>query len=273
MTQFNDIIKPMLCGTKEFDPKNCIIEQKFDGIRAIITCENDKIILQSRTGKPLNIPVIKDSLITTLPSGCTVDGEIVASDGIFESLRRKSNNVIYIIYDILFLNEKSLMNLSLKDRLVILNETITKNEHVKISKPLNLNTMGEIDNYIKQNQVEGIVAKSPDSIYEQNSRRDWQKYKIFKECSAKIISYTEGKGKRKGIMGAINIIPENSNVLSKCGSGFTDENLIEMKSLIDSGKDIIVNIKYFEKTKSGCLRFPIFINIKSVNENELFISK
>ena len=270
MIQFNNIIKPMLCGKKTFDPKNCIIEQKFDGIRAIITCKDNKIILQSRTGKPLDVPVIQESLISILPSGCTVDGEIVAKDGIFESLRRKSNNVIYIIYDILFLNGKSLMNLSLKDRLAELNKTITENDYIKISKELDLNSMKEIDSWIIKTGAEGIVAKDSNSFYEQNSRSSWQKYKHFKECSAKIISYTEGKGKRKGIMGAINIIPENSDVISKCGSGFTDESLIEMKQLIDNGNNIIVNVKYFETTKAGCLRFPIFMNIKSVNGNELF---
>ena len=267
---FGENIKPMLCGTKEFDPNNSIIEQKFDGIRCIASNNNGEIILQSRNGKLINIPVVKNVLINTLPEGTTIDGEIVASDGEFQSLDRKGNNLEYQIYDILFINEKSIINLALKDRLVILNETIIENNYIKISKELHFNSMEKIDLYIIKNKIEGIVAKDPESTYQYGDRKNWMKYKLFKECSARVIDYTEGEGKREGIMGAINVIPENSNVITKCGSGFTDENLIEMKSLIDQDKNIIVNIKYFDITNDGCLRFPIFMNIRSIDSDELF---
>ena len=266
---FSETIKPMLCGTKEFNPKNCIIEHKFDGIRCIASNNNGEIILQSRNGKILDVPIIARSLKNLLPKGTTVDGEIVASDGQFQSLDRKGNNLIYQIYDIIFKDNKSIINLSLKDRLVVINKTITENDYIKISKELDLNSMKEIDSWIIKTGAEGIVAKDPNSTYNYSDRKCWMKYKLFLECTAKVIDYTEGEGRRSGTIGAINVIPENSDTITKCGSGFNDDQLDEMKSLIDNGKNILVNIKHFGITNDGCLRFPIFMAIRSINGEEI----
>jgi ATP-dependent DNA ligase len=231
---------------------------------------NGEIILQSRNGKLLDVPIIERSLMSILPDGTSVDGEVVAMDGEFQSLDRKGDNLVYQIYDILFKNEKSIIDLSLKDRLVELNKTIIENKHVKISKELNLNTMEEIDAWILETGAEGIVAKDQKSKYKYGDRKCWMKYKLFLECSAQVISYNEGEGRRAGTVGAINVIPEGLQAITKCGSGFNNEQLDEMKLLIDQGKDIIVNVKHFGITNDGCLRFPIFMNIRSVNGSELF---
>jgi len=266
---FGETIKPMLCGTKEFNPKNCIIEHKWDGIRCIASNNNGKIILQSRNGKILDVPVIERSLISVLPKGVTVDGEIVASDGQFQSLDRKGNNLIYQIYDILFYDNVEMINYSLSYRKDFINRYIITNDYIKISTELNLNSIEEIDAWIIENEAEGIVAKDPNSTYNYGDRKDWMKYKLFLECSAKVIDYNFGEGKREGKVGAINVIPEGLQAITKCGSGFNDEQLDEMKSLIDNSKDIIVNIKHFGITNDGCLRFPIFMAIRSINGDEI----
>ena len=266
---FGETIKPMLCGTKEFNPKKSIIEHKWDGIRCIASNNNGEIILQSRNGKILDIPIIERSLRNILPKGATVDGEIIASDGQFQSLDRKGNNLIYQIYDMIFKNEKSIIELSLKDRLVILNETITENDYVKISKELNLNSIEEIDSWIIETGAEGIVSKDPNSTYNYGDRKGWMKYKLYLECTAKVIDYTEGEGRRVGTIGAINVIPEKLKAITKVGSGFTDKQLNEIKLLIDSDKNILVNIKHFGITNDGCLRFPIFMAIRSINGEEI----
>ena len=97
----------------KFNPENYIVEQKFDGIRCIAINNNGEIILQSRNGKVLDVPIIKESLITVLPNGCTVDGEIVDPSGDFQKLNRKADNLLYMIFDVLFYNGKSIINYSL----------------------------------------------------------------------------------------------------------------------------------------------------------------
>lgn len=267
--EFGDIIKPQLCGTGiEFDPKTWIIEEKFDGIRCIATNNNDKITLQSRNGKVLNVPVIKNALDAAIDPGTTVDGEIVASDGQFESLDRKSNNLVYRIFDVIF-TEGIKVQMPLYHRLVIIDDEVYENNHVRISPELNLNSMDEINEWIDKTGAEGIIAKNPNGHYKYSNRKDWIKLKPFLDCTCNVINYTEGTGKRKGIMGAINVTPAGSSKVTKVGSGFTDAQLIKMKQLIDDDKEITVDVKYQNLTNDGALRFPIFLRIREINGEEI----
>lgn len=275
--EFGETIKPQLCGTGiKFDPKKYIIEEKFDGIRCIATKNNSVITLQSRNGKILNIPNISNYLIHCIPNGCIIDGEIIASDGQFESLNRKSDNLIYMIFDIIFnvnydiIDHKSeKINDPLYIRLMQLKDIINETDHIKISQPLDLNSIEEIDNWIVKTGAEGIVAKNPNSTYTYGDRKDWIKYKHFQDCTCTVINYTEGTGKREGIMGAINVIPDGHDQITKVGSGFTDNQLIEMKQLIDNGEKVMVDVKFQNWTSDGCLRFPIFLRIRTINDNEI----
>jgi ATP-dependent DNA ligase len=56
-----------------------IFEPKWDGFRALIFRDGDEIHIQSRDEKPLNryFPELVDSLRSTLPPRCVLDGEIV----------------------------------------------------------------------------------------------------------------------------------------------------------------------------------------------------
>ena len=269
--EFGDIIKPQLCGTGiKFNPENYIVERKFDGIRCIAINNNGEIILQSRNGKVLDVPIIKESLMNAIPPGTMVDGEIVAKDGQFESLNRKDENLVYMIFDVIFTEGKK-VQMPLYHRLVIIDHEVYENDHVKISQEIKFKSMDEIDNWIKETGAEGIVAKDPNSLYTYGNRKEWIKYKLFKECTAKVVGFTKGTGKRDrdDMIGAIQIIPEDSTVISKCGSGFSDADLIRMKKLIDNGNDILVNVKYQNLTNDGYLRFPIFLHIRSINGDEI----
>jgi ATP-dependent DNA ligase len=60
-----------------------IFEPKWDGFRALIFCDGDEILIQSRDEKPLNryFPELLDPLRTQLPARCVLDGEIVIAAG------------------------------------------------------------------------------------------------------------------------------------------------------------------------------------------------
>lgn len=265
--KFGETLKPMLCGTKAFNLNESIIEEKFDGIRCIATNNNSKISLQSRNGKDLNIPIIRRAL-ATIPSGCTVDGEILDRSGDFQKLDRKGD-LIYQIFDIIFINNESIIDLSLIERLSILKNTIIENDYIKISRPLNFESMDKIDEWIIESGAEGVVAKAPASPYQYGNRKSWQKYKLFKDLTATVIDYTEGTGKRAGIMGAVNVIPDGSTIVTKVGSGFTDDDLLQMKSLIDDGKTVRIDCKFQNLTSDGAMRFPIFLRIREIDGKEI----
>jgi len=56
-----------------------LFEPKWDGFRSIVFRGGDQVFLQSRDLRPLNryFPELEASLLTALPNGCVVDGEIV----------------------------------------------------------------------------------------------------------------------------------------------------------------------------------------------------
>jgi ATP-dependent DNA ligase len=61
-----------------------LFEPKWDGFRALIFRDGDKILIQSRDSKPLNryFPEVEAYLLEQLPERCVLDGEIViASHG------------------------------------------------------------------------------------------------------------------------------------------------------------------------------------------------
>jgi len=60
-----------------------IFEPKWDGFRALVYRDGGEILIQSRDQKPLNryFPELEEPLLTGLPSGCVLDGEIVIVQG------------------------------------------------------------------------------------------------------------------------------------------------------------------------------------------------
>ena len=128
------------------------------------------------------------------------------------------------------------------------------------SEILTLNTFEHIDIWIKGTGAEGIIAKDPNGPYFQN-KRNWIKYKHFKDLNAKIVGITKGTGKRKNIMGALKVIPEGLNTITKVGIGFNDQQLLDISERIKFGEELNCVIKYFSITKEKKLRFPVFLRL------------
>ena len=61
------------------DGADYLFEPKWDGFRAIVYRSDSDVYIQSRDLKPLDryFPELHESLLTALPAGCVVDGEIV----------------------------------------------------------------------------------------------------------------------------------------------------------------------------------------------------
>ena len=74
-------IEPMLAkvATALPDGDSWLYEPKWDGFRAIVFRDGDRIYIQSRDLKPLDryFTELHDALIAALPDQCVIDGEIV----------------------------------------------------------------------------------------------------------------------------------------------------------------------------------------------------
>src|SRR5262245_41622469 len=74
-------IEPMLAKlAAELPPGDgWLFEPKWDGFRAIVFRDHDKLYIQSRDLKPLDryFPELQTTLLASLPARCVIDGEIV----------------------------------------------------------------------------------------------------------------------------------------------------------------------------------------------------
>src|SRR5258707_15174255 len=73
-------IEPMLAKLAEALPVGAFLyEPKWDGFRAIVFRGGTELFMQSRDLRPLDryFPELHDALLTGLPDGCVLDGEIV----------------------------------------------------------------------------------------------------------------------------------------------------------------------------------------------------
>lgn len=260
--KFSDIIRPALCGSGiEFDPESYIIEEKFDGIRCVAMNVNGKIKLYTRKGKPITAEIISSELLDSIPLGCVVDGELVSADGEFQNMRRHTEDIEYKVFDMIFHDHKSIAEIPLIQRRDILIDNLAEQEHIKVSKILNLNTIEDIHVWINKHNIEGIIAKKPESIYAYNDRKNWIKMKPFLDITGWITGWVEGKGKRSGGIGAVEFLPEGSQVTTMVGSGFNDNDLILVKNLLKDNKKIKITVKYQNLTTDGHLRFPTFLRM------------
>ena len=254
-----NIISPMLAKSKEFDPSQFQIEPKLDGYRLVARKVDGEVILHSRNGKPLVSERIAQELERCLPEGSIVDGEILALDGVFESLRRHGNDVQYQVFDALYVDGQNIMNQPLTHRRAKL-EGLDLDGRVSIPEILDFSTLNEIDDWIRVTGAEGVIAKDPSAVYKPKNR-GWIKRKLMQDLNARIVGWEYGKGKRANLMGAVHVIPEGLTEITKVGTGFSDDQLESMTTRLQSGEQMNCLVRYQEITKKGVLRFPVFVRL------------
>ena len=91
-----------------------------------------------------------------------------------------------------------------------------------------------------------------------------RKFKDFSDAEATITGYEIGKGKREGTLGKFMMTDDNGKEFG-CppGKGFTYK---DMKDMLDNIHDYIgqrATFTYFERTKAGSYRHPLFKCIRN----------
>jgi len=158
----------------------------------------------------------------------------------------------YFVFDILYLNNQSLMNLPLIKRRKILDKVIIDNNIIKISDHLQTDDIKKVYKYFEQaktNGLEGLIAKNPNDIYQAGARSfSWIKLKVADEkllldsVDCVILGYYFGKGVRAKfgigglLLGVYDSNDDNYKTVSKLGTGLTDEDLKYIKDLCDKFK-------------------------------------
>ena len=281
--------KPMLAYPVSDKPidytKPVFIQPKLDGVRCLIQYERhtqpreDVVVAYSRTGKEWkNIYHILRHLVPFFQKypNVILDGELYnhAFKDDFESIismvrkqkptmqdRLKSaDNVQFNCYDIVdetmtFEQRNDFIKQAVPNNHCIkhVETRLTPDEHdAKLTHGINL-----------ANGYEGSIVRTNDT-YQCKRSHNLRKFKDFSDAEATIVGYLDGKGKRTGTLGKF-IMMDDNGVEFGCppGKGYTYNNLATMLENIGDYIGQRATFTFFERTKAGSYRHPLFKCIRN----------
>jgi DNA ligase D-like protein (predicted ligase) len=197
-------IEPMECLSVSKLPEgpDWVYEIKLDGYRAVAINLRGKLKLVSRKQKSFDrqYPYIVDAL-TDLPENTVVDGEIVALDDagrpnfhLLQHSRSQASRICYFIFDLLVYEKRDLTRLTFMQRREIMN-SVLKFTSLRIRMAHHFETSAEeMRRAVRDQGLEGVVAKRKDSRYEVGKRSgSWAKYRLNRGQELVIGGYVPGK--------------------------------------------------------------------------------
>lgn len=238
-------LSPMLATleTEAFDDDGWLFEPKWDGIRALAYCA-DETMLISRSGRNITsaYPELSRLHEQTVALDAILDGEIVAMENgrpSFERLQGRMNlqrdsdiekavksiPVIFIVFDVIYLDGRSLTDTPVEERKEILTELVVPSKRVNVS-PYVVGEGKALSEASRAQNLEGIVAKKLGSPYRASKRtREWLKIKTVFEADVVIGGWSPGEGGRSDYFGALLVgayADEGLRFLGAVGTGFTE---------------------------------------------------
>ena len=230
-------IEPMLAtlATTPFDDDDWLFEIKWDGFRVQAVVDDGKVRIWTRNLKDAAtyFPKLLSPPRWIEARQAIVDGEVVALDDDgrpdFSLLQTKlgdtssSSGLVYQVFDLLYLDGRSLLDVPLEDRKRLLRSVLK--DHPRVRFATHIEREGKAFHAAAAaSGVEGIIAKLRRSRYEPGRRsRAWLKLKIRPEQELVVGGWTPGSGNAKDL-GAVAVGVYDDGKLrfaGKVGSGFT----------------------------------------------------
>jgi bifunctional non-homologous end joining protein LigD len=300
---------PMLAraGSLPADDGRWAFEIKWDGVRAIAYSTPGELRLESR-----NLNDVSDRYPELAPlarelgsRSAILDGEIVAfgSDGrpSFEALQQRmqlgsrsqarrraaSVPVTYMIFDLLWLDGHSLMELPYSERRAQLAALGLTGDRWQTPEYV-IGHGGELLRASAEQGLEGVVAKRLDSPYQPGVRStSWVKIKTFRRQEAVVGGWTPGRGRRGSSIGALLLgVHEGDGELvyvGRVGSGLSESEIARLSGLLEPlASDsspfargprpprearfceprLVVEVAFSDWTSSGSMRHPIYKGLR-----------
>ncbi|HTL28511.1 MAG TPA: non-homologous end-joining DNA ligase [Tepidisphaeraceae bacterium] len=218
-------IAPMMAVLSDLpkDDQNWSYEYKWDGVRAIAYCDRGRLVLQSRNLLDITrrYPELQP-LADSLEDQCAIfDGEIIAFDEndrpSFARLQHRMHRsdpfliqravreipIQYLIFDLLYLNGRSAVDLPYQSRRQMLEDLALQGTSWQLS-PAHVGEGRAVHQSAKKLELEGIVAKRIDSIYEPGRRSpSWRKIKITPRQEFVVGAWTSEKSAALNRIGAL----------------------------------------------------------------------
>ena len=284
-------------------------EFKWDGIRVMLWIDGGRPRAVSRGGREITVafPELRELAAAVGSDQVLLDGELVALDASgrpsFSRLQHRMhvtatkdakraatlNPASMIVFDLLHLNGRSLLDRSYDERRVQLEQLGLAGPSWGVTPsfteepgPAVLGTAVELG-------MEGVVAKRRASIYRPGTRsHDWIKVKSQRTQEVVIGGWTDGQGERRATFGALLLgIPARGGLtyIGKVGTGFTNSAREELLSKLQSRAratspfvdelpasqervahwvrpDEVGEVRFSEWTLDGHLRHPVWRGLR-----------
>ena len=303
---FPEHLRPALAqrGPLPADDGSWAYEIKWDGIRALAYHQPGQFRLESRnlndiTAQYPELAGLNDALGART---AVLDGEIVAfdEDGLpsFGRLQQRMHlsagqvarraagvPIVYVLFDLLYLDGRSTMGLAYRDRRALL-------EQLELSGPawttpaLQQGDGAGLLAASAARGLEGVIAKRLDSRYEPGRRAGgWVKIKNSSRQELVIGGWTAGQGQRQSRIGALLVGYYDDDGLryaGRVGTGFGEAELGRLASLlapleqpsspfvgrqppagsIFARPQLVAEVEFAEWTRDGSLRAPSYKGLR-----------
>ncbi len=248
---------------------NCVAEFKYDGERVQAHKKDDNVRLFSRRLENITDQYPDAKRLFQEKIGAKeaiVEAECVAVDSDtgemkpFQELmhRRRKYGVekaveqypiTLFVFDVLFVDGKDYTLQPYLTRRERLEQIILESDCIKIAESQIVTNLEDIEHFFEkavESGCEGLICKSisKDSFYQAGARGwNWIKYKreykseMIDTVDLVIVGAFYGRGRRTGTYGALLLAAYNQDsdgfeTVTKCGTGFTDEDLAKLPKIM-----------------------------------------
>jgi len=273
---FPEWVVPMAATlTQErFTGPEWIFERKLDGIRMLAFKNGADVNLYSRNRLAQHYPAVAEAIAKLPVSQVILDGEAAWDP---------TSKVAYHVFDILWLEGRSVMSLPFDERRALLKKIplrapLAHVPEIKDDKPWERAC---------SEGWEGVIAKRRTSPYEQRRSPNWLKMKCEATQELVVGGFTDPQGSRVGL-GALLVgyfDHEDLVFAGKVGTGFDTKLLLELRARLDKLEilkspftkavglprirahwvkpEIVVQVAFIEWTDNNKLRHPRLVGIRS----------
>jgi len=280
-------------------------EVKWDGVRALTYVDAGGLRMESRNLLDITprYPELHGLREALGPHEAVLDGEVVTFDdegrpsfqrlqhrmhvaGVHDvRLRMQQYPVVYMLFDVLWLDGHATVGLPYTDRRKLLTALDLEGERWQVPAHHVGDGQAMLD-AARERGLEGVMAKRLDSVYEPGRRsRSWVKVKTRRRQEFVVGGWLEGSGNRAGRIGALLVGYYGEGGLrfaGKVGTGYTDRTLAELAALLaplareSSPFDmpvpyreshwvepaLVCEVEFGEWTEGGTLRHPSYKGLR-----------
>ena len=250
-----DFVPPMMATLTDaaFDDDDWLYEIKWDGYRveAVVSGGTARIWTRNRIDAATYFPDLAGPADWIDAEAAIVDGEVVAFDEegrpSFSRLQEKTGlralematrradpdakrlsreereaiPLAYMVFDLLHVDGKSLLDVPLEDRKHLLRRVLRSDGVVRYASHV-VGDGIEFTRAAAEKGLEGIVAKRRQSTYQPGRRsRDWLKIKLRREQEVVVVGWLPGQGTHKDLGSLIVAVNEDGGLrhAGQVGSG------------------------------------------------------